>query len=80
MRIHELKIWPMFYAEIAAGRKQWEWRSTKDRRFSVRDVVILLEWDPGLNRFTKSPPLRRQIVEIVQHGGFAARRLEADPS
>lgn len=62
--IHELKIWPQYYARVADGSKTFEVRDN-DRDFQLGDTVILHEYDPErLNPtdptprgYTDSPPL-----------------------
>jgi len=44
-RVHELKVWPEFFAQVVAGRKRFEIRPD-DRGFKVGDEVKLREWDP----------------------------------
>lgn len=44
-RVHELKTWPGYYAEILNGRKTFEVRFN-DRRFQVGDQLLLREWHP----------------------------------
>ena len=44
-RIHVLKTWPSYFAEIVAGRKRFEIR-VNDRDFARGDVLRLKEWDP----------------------------------
>lgn len=63
-RVHELKIWPQYYARVANGSKTFEIRHN-DRDYQSGDKVILREWDPKpINPtddmaigFTHSPPL-----------------------
>lgn len=43
--IHELKIYPQYYARVADGTKTFEIRNA-DRGFQFGDEVILREWDP----------------------------------
>lgn len=42
--IHELKSWPNFFEEIAAGRKVHELR-INDRNYKVGDILCLKEYD-----------------------------------
>lgn len=44
-QVHELKIWPQYYAQVASGQKTFEYREN-DRNFQKGDKVILKEWDP----------------------------------
>ena len=43
--IHELKTWPVYYEEIAAGRKNVELR-LNDRDYRPGDILALREWEP----------------------------------
>jgi len=45
MQIHELKIWPAFYAAIQSGEKTFEIRKD-DRGFQKGDKLVLREWNP----------------------------------
>jgi hypothetical protein len=60
-REHELKCWPQFFDEIAAGRKRHDLRRAHDRDFRVGDVMRLREFDPDEERYTG----RAQMVEIT---------------
>jgi hypothetical protein len=42
---HVLKIWPVYYSEIIAGRKRFEIRFEDGRKFAVGDTLLLREWD-----------------------------------
>jgi Domain of unknown function (DUF3850) len=44
-RVHELKVWPPYFDQIAAGVKTFDVRRN-DRGFQVGDVLILHEWNP----------------------------------
>ena len=62
MRIHELKIWPEFYAAIKGGNKTYEIRRD-DRGFMVGDKLKLHEFDPS-----KKPPFQytdRILIRFV---------------
>lgn len=70
--VHELKIWPQYYAQVASGQKTFEYREN-DRNFQKGDKVILKEWDPTpINPeftpqvgFTGSPPLEYTIGYVL---------------
>lgn len=47
-RVHELKTWPGFFAQVKAGDKRFEVR-INDRNFKGGDLVTLREWDPTTN-------------------------------
>lgn len=46
MRIHKLKISPMYFEAVVAGRKKAELRKD-DRGYRVGDVLSLCEWKHG---------------------------------
>lgn len=49
--VHDLKIWPTFFEEIAMGLKTWELRKD-DRPFAKGDWLRLREWDPIEGEYT----------------------------
>jgi ParB family chromosome partitioning protein len=49
--IHELKILPEYFAEVASGSKTFELRRN-DRQFRVGDVLRLCEYEPECGRYT----------------------------
>lgn len=51
MKVHTLKIWPHFLAEIIQGRKTFDIRSTKDRVFQAGDQIQLQAFDPVRGEF-----------------------------
>lgn len=74
--IHELKVWPDYFARLADGSKTFEVRKD-DRGFQAGDELLLREWDPatscdcsdvdGCSRnWRRKPPLRFRI-------GFVAK-------
>lgn len=65
MTVHNLKIWPEFYAEIVAGRKNFELRKN-DRNYAPGDELILQEWEPKTETYTGRDV--RRFVLCVQHG------------
>lgn len=70
--VHELKIWPQFYCQVASGAKTFEYRDN-DRNFQKGDKVILKEFDPTpINPefstpvgYTGSPPLEFVIGYVL---------------
>lgn len=51
MVVHELKILPQYYDDVAKCRKTFELRKD-DRDFKVGEVLILREYDQGKDEFT----------------------------
>lgn len=49
---HSLKCWPQFFDPISAGEKTHDLRRADDRDFRVGDILLLREFDPGLNVYT----------------------------
>jgi len=62
--LHQLKIIPSFYQDVADGQKRWEYRKN-DRNFKINDSVILREWN------TEKYTGRILIYKIfyIVHGG-----------
>lgn len=58
---HELKCWPEFFVEIAAGRKRHDLRRSRDRDFQVGDQLLLREFEPVSQRYTG----REQVVTVT---------------
>ena len=54
--VHELKIWPQYYARVADGSKTFEIRNN-DRGYQTGDKVILREWDQKPINPTDSMPI-----------------------
>ena len=51
MKIHELKIWPIYFEAVSNGSKTFEVRKN-DRNYLEGDRVILREWNPDTEKFT----------------------------
>lgn len=60
-RLHDLKVWPSYYEDLAAGRKQYEVRKA-DRDFQVGDGLLLREYDPQALTYTG-----RVLVATIRH-------------
>jgi hypothetical protein len=43
--IHELKVWPAYFARLVDGTKTFEIRKD-DRGFQAGDELVLREWNP----------------------------------
>jgi hypothetical protein len=63
-RIHALKTWPAFFAEVRAGRKRFEIRRN-DRGFAVGDCLVLQEWNPDTKTYTREAASMR-VTYLVQ--------------
>lgn len=64
---HELKTWPVFYADVVSGRKPFEVRKA-DRPFQEGDVLILREWSTGSGYSGRY--CFRRITYILPGGDF----------
>lgn len=51
MAAHDLKTWPEYFKEVAAGTKLFEIRKN-DRNFQVGDTLFLWEFDPNKKKIT----------------------------
>lgn len=51
MSIHELKILPEYFNDIAKGTKKFEIRKA-DRDYRLGDTLVLQEWDHELKEYT----------------------------
>jgi hypothetical protein len=50
--IHELKVWPWYFAALAAGMRGREVRFGDDRQYAVGDHLLFREWDDGAAAYT----------------------------
>ena len=86
-KIHELKMWPPFFEEVARGTKKFEFRKY-DRDYGVVDVLVLNEWDPMKSDYTgrmmKVQVLAITIcasgwccmsIDLISASGFSLMRL-----
>ncbi len=55
-KIHEIKIYPSYYAAVASGDKTFELRKD-DRGYKVGDILKLNEWDG--EKYTGHSMMRR---------------------
>ena len=64
-QIHELKIWPKFYAAVASGEKTFEFRFN-DRNYQRGDILVMKCFDPENREFHPSlPSIKKQIGFIL---------------
>lgn len=66
MQLHDVKIWPDFYARAETGDKTFELRKN-DRDYRVGDIVRLHEWKPEDQEYTGRVLVRR--ITYITHGG-----------
>lgn len=73
MTKHELRTWPVHYAEVIARRKRCELRKD-DRGFRVGDALVLREWDPDVQGYTGAATIVNvtHIISDVPHLGLEA--------
>lgn len=68
VKTHELKVWPLPFAAVVAGDKNWEFRDNTDRNFEVGDEFVGREWDPKTSSYAGRSFTRR--ITYVLHQGF----------
>ena len=59
--VHDLKVWPVFFAALASGDKTFELRRD-DRGFAVGDRLRLREWSPSAECYTG-----REVSRVVTY-------------
>jgi len=76
---HKLKVWPEYYKELLTGRKTFEIRNN-DRDFKIGDVLVLKEFDPIRNIFTKREIHKAvtYITDFNQADGFVVMGLSRE--
>jgi len=50
MTVHDLKIYPEYWEDIATGKKTFEVRKN-DRDYQVGDLLLLRKFDPAKNNY-----------------------------
>jgi hypothetical protein len=50
-RVHDLKVWPQFFAALVDGSKAFEIRKN-DRDYRVGDKLTLREWHPDTEEYS----------------------------
>lgn len=70
-RYIRLKIHPKFYKAQSDGKKNFEIRKN-DKHFKVGDILILLEFDPKMKKYTKRGMLVRvtYITDYAQQDDY----------
>lgn len=71
MRKHELKTWPVYFEEIAAGRLSFSVRENLGRGFQKGDIAVLKEYDPNEERVGPEG-----IFKKIK--GYTGRSMELD--
>lgn len=66
--VHDLKVWPEFFAALATGRKTFEVRKD-DRGFREGDRLILREWHPTDAAYTGAH-IEASIGYVLRGGQF----------
>ena len=73
MKVHELKVWRLFYPWILNGSKKFELR-INDRDFKEYDVLHLREYDDTKKRYTGRECFCK--VGFVLHGHHSGFGLQ----
>lgn len=68
--VHELKILPEYYCDVANGKKTFELRK-HDRDYKVGDTLILREYANG--KYT-AWYIKREIVYILEGGQYGLEK------
>ena len=68
MKIHELKILPQYFEKVLDGSKTFELRKD-DRGYEVGDILILKEFNVGLEDHTDGEPI------VIQEAGYTGRTM-----
>lgn len=70
--IHELKIWPSYFEAVLNGSKTFEIRKD-DRKFSVGDILVLKEYEPGVIDYSVVP-------EVIKESRYTGRVINKEIS
>ena len=63
MKVHELKIWPQYWAEVRCGNKTFEYR-LNDRDYKQGDFVRMTYFNPKTNESRNEYPWEPLCFEI----------------
>jgi hypothetical protein len=67
---HQLKIYPQYFIELVLGLKKVEVR-LNDRNYQERDLLILNEWCPIMQKYTGNIQVRKIDYIIKDVAGLA---------
>lgn len=70
--VHELKIWPSYFEAVLNGTKTFEIRKD-DRQFSVGDILVLMEYEPGVIDYSVVP-------EVIKESRYTGRVINKEIS
>jgi hypothetical protein len=65
VKIHDLKIDPVYYKAVLSGSKRFEVRKN-DRDFKIYDILLLREYDRNKNNYT-GKEIRKKIYYILDN-------------
>lgn len=69
MKVHQLKVWPIYFAALERGDKLFDVRRN-DREFRIGDQVVLSEWDPFRESYTHKPSLQFHVDYVLRADEF----------
>jgi hypothetical protein len=64
-QVHDLKIWPQFFAAIVTGRKTCEVRKN-DRGYRIGDTLNLREYEPKRGIYT-GQETQVKVVDLIEN-------------
>lgn len=67
-KIHKLKTWPEYFAQIVTGKKTFDTRKN-DRDFKTGDILNLREWDNKIEQYT-GREFNVKVTHIIPGGTF----------